>query len=446
MKIALLNIQTRDLAINKTMAGGYGTSSNYGDGRNLLTRILKSVKKKGVKIPLTEFAYLGRLFKQRGHKVEISCSKYIPDAELYLIYVSLVEFNMEIKTIREIRKNNLSAKIGLIGTFVSVFPELLKNHADFIITGESEGFFLNYSGDYRLLKGIIKASYINDLDLLPFPDWSLFPMKKFIHYPLFGNKSVYPMLGSRGCPFLCRYYCAYPIVAGTKVRYRKVEKIIEELKFLIREYNAKAVLFRDANFSLDMNRTEKLCKKIIKNNIHIRWACETHLSCLDKSLVDLMYASGARAITVGIESRNKEILKASHRQDTNEEHLQEIVNYCENKGIKIVAGYIFGNLKDTSQSILDTIRYAKQLNTSFAQFVISTPYPGTQYFQDLETQLTTRNWELFDTYTLVFKHPNFSRNELERLKEKTCIEYYFRPRWILARLLRNKLNDIFDRG
>lgn len=440
MKIALLDVQAHSMAINKTMAGGYGTSSNYGRDRNLLIRFLKSVKKAGVKTPLIELAYLGRIFEQRGHEVEVSYSGSIPDAELYIVYVSLVEFSSEMETIRKIRGNNPSAKIGLIGTFVTVFPDLLESDADFVIAGESEGFFLDYNGDYRQLKGIIEAPRVNDLDRLPFPNWSIFPMKDLIHYPLFGRKSVYPILSSRGCPFSCGYYCAYPIVPGAGVRYRNLEKVMDELEFLVEEYDAKAILFRDPNFSLDMDRTRQLCKKIMEKGMNIRWACESHLSRLDKPLIDLMHASGARAITVGIESRNEKVLKASRRQDVEEKHLREIIDYCENKGVKIVAGYIFGNLKDTSRSILDTIAYAKRLNTSFAQFTISTPYPGTQYFQDLEGELTTRNWELFDTYTLVFNHPDLSKNELERLKEKAHVEYYFRPKWILARFLRGKLS------
>lgn len=446
MKIALLDVQTKDKAVNKTMAGGFGTTSSYNSKSNisLFVRLLEIAKKISVKIPLIELAYLAQIFKQKGHQVEISYSDTFAEADLYLIYISLVESNQEIRTAEKIREIYPKAKIGFIGTLVTVQPELFKDYADFIIKGESEGFFLNYEGDYRLLKGVIDASYIENLDSLPFPNWSFFNMESFVHYNFFGRRPVYPILGSRGCPFSCRYYCAYPIIAGIKVRYRRIDKIIEELKYLIKEYNAIVVLFRDPNFSIDMKWAKELCQAMIEERIRVHWACETHLSCMDKELVDLMYAAGCRAITVGIESRDEEVIYSSKRQDIEEKHLRDIVRYCEFKGIKIMAGYIFGGLGDDSKKVMKTIRYAKKLNTSFAQFYIATPYPGTEFYKELEGRINTSDWELFDGYTLVFDHPGFPGQELEGLKQRAYIEYYYRPAWILN-FARSKIRDIFDR-
>jgi radical SAM superfamily enzyme YgiQ (UPF0313 family) len=444
MKIALLDIQTRETAINKTMAGGYGTSSKYSDSGNILIKILSKAKKKGVIIPLIDFAYLAAILKSQNNEIEVVHGNYLPKADIYIIYASLVEHKAELAVAEKIRALYPEAKIGFIGTLTMTSPSSFKDHADFVIQGESENYFLENNINNEL-KGLIQAGHVENLDSLPFPDWTDFSMEKFTHQHFFGCQPVYPVLTSRGCPFTCSYYCAYPMIAGKKVRYRSVENVLSELKYLKDKYNAGAILFRDANFTVDKERIKKLCGEIIKNKLDILWACETHPSLLDRSLVDIMYESGARAITIGVESRNKEVIEQSQRQDVEEKHLKEIVDYCEKKGIAIMAGYIFGHPNDTRESIEDTIRYAMKLNTTYAQFVISTPYPGTQYYESLKDDLTTEDWTKYDTYTLTFKHPNLSYEQLEELKCGAYIKYYYRIWWIVTRFIRRKINGFFNR-
>ena len=64
------------------------------------------------------------------------------------------------------------------------------------------------------------------------------------------------------------------------------------------------------------------------------------------------------------------------------------------------------------------------------QFVISTPYPGTSFYEEIKNLITTSDWTKYDTYTSVFEHPNLSVEELEALKTKAFISYYFRLKWL----------------
>ncbi|MCP4216991.1 MAG: radical SAM protein, partial [bacterium] len=250
---------------------------------------------------------------------------------------------------------------GFIGTFPTISPETYGDYSDFVVSGEAESFFLGYEGDYNKLEGVVKGTQCSQLDTLPFPDWSQYDMNRFLHYPFFGKKKVFPVLTSRGCSLSCKYYCAYPIMGGGKIRFRSVENVCRELDVLTRKYGAQAVLFRDPIFTIDRKRTITLCRELLKRKICLHWACETHPSYLDEELIDIMYAAGNRAVTIGVETRTADVLKVSKRRDVNEEHLKKIVALCEKKGIAIMAGYMFGTLGDTRENILKTIRYASQL-------------------------------------------------------------------------------------
>ncbi len=446
LKISIVDIQNNQLATNKTMAGGFGTSSAYSKTNNVILNTLQKIKSKSVRIPLLEFGYLAHIFESQGHSVDIVYSAQVDTkSDVFLIYTSLVEFKNEMACIKHIRDNNPTAKVGLIGLLPTVLSEELLILADFVIKGEPDTFFYLNPINKLKLDGVLKGDILQDIDELPFPKWNKFNMKQFVHKPFFSNKTVYPVLSSRGCPFSCKYYCAYPIFAGAKVRYRDVDKLIEELDYLRNTYNAQAILFRDPTFTLNKKRIEELCDKMIEKKYNYLWACETHPTCLTTQLIDKMKAAGCVAITIGVESRTEDVLVKSHRFDTKEEKLIEMINYCEKNNVKIMAGYIFGNLNDTISSIKNTINYAKLINTSYAQFTISTPYPGTEYYKDIKDTITTFDWENYDTYTLVFKHKFLTVTDIETLKNKAYSTYYLRPKWLFKRYLKNKVYDLLNR-
>src|SRR6202162_5617989 len=93
-------------------------------------------------------------------------------------------------------------------------------------------------------------------------------------------------------------------------------------------------------------------------------------------------------------------------------HRGESLDDCRKKGTVTAAFYVFGSLQDDWTSIAATIDYATDLGSTFAQFKMLTPYPGTPMFKQIEPLLTARDWAKYDGYTPTFKHPNLTDREL----------------------------------
>ena len=74
----------------------------------------------------------------------------------------------------------------------------------------------------------------------------------------------------------------------------------------------------------------------------------------------------------------------------------------------VSAMYIIGFPTDTEETINKTINYAKSLNTSFAQFSVWTPYPGTPIFEKFKNKISVEKYESFDQYNLVYQHKLFN--------------------------------------
>ena len=78
---------------------------------------------------------------------------------------------------------------------------------------------------------------------------------------------------------------------------------------------------------------------------------------------------------------------------------------------------------------LKTIEFAKEIDPDWAQFTITTPYPGTQLYQELleNGKLDSQKWDSYQTWG------GFSE-ELKTLQRKALKSFYFRPKVILRKL------------
>lgn len=426
MKITLLNSYSpRKEYINKDVMGGYGEAAELGN--SFLAKLIAKQKKKSAKFPVFALGYIAAILSQNNHQVEISNDFPSKDSNLVIIPSSIVDYKYEIEIAKKIKKENPKIKIGFFGPFASVKPEIYLGVADFVIQNEPEEIIYKINENW-IPKGLIKSTPIQDLDKLPFPKWELFPVKNFSYRPLLKKKPFTPILSSRGCVFGCGY-CPYKAYYGN-LRKRSPESVVKELEYLKNKFNIKAIQFRDPIFTADRSRVLEIAKKIIERKINIEWGCETHFNCLDKELIDALYKSGLRGIAVGIESHDIDILKNINRSSAPIKKQEEIIKYCHKKGINISAFYILGLPKDTKESVNNTIKYAKKLNTLVAQFMVCTPFPGTELYESVKDKIFEKDWEKFNSFTPVFKHPKLTKQEILKLKEKAFVSYYFRPAYI----------------
>lgn len=427
MKITLLNIQKK--GDNKDYNGGFGTTFQV--GKSYLAKMLERIRSGGEYFPLLSYGYLAGIFKKNGHTVNVLTNEIPGDSDLIIIQCSLIRHNLEIDFMKRIREQT-RAKIGIIGPLAFVSPDLFKEYADFIIKGEPEEVALKISDNY-IPVGIIESNPIMNLDSLPFPDWSVFPIEKFSYKPALPKRPFTFIQSSRGCAYTCNY-CPYKVFG--LYRERTVENVLEEIESLIDKHHIKSLMFRDPCFSFNKKRAANIADEIIKRNIKIEWGCETRLDNLDIGLLDLLYESGLRAVKVGIESAELDIVKQQKRKPINIEHQEKIIKFCDKKGIRVIAFYIIGLEHDTKESVEKTIKYAKKLNTDFANFTLCTPIPGTEYYEQIKDRIYEENLEKFDNFHPVFRHKNLTAGELCKFQESAIVSYYIRPAFILKHFMR----------
>jgi len=203
------------------------------------------------------------------------------------------------------------------------------------------------------------------------------------------------------------------------------------------------VIFRDPLFSEQRDRCVELCDEIAARGLKLTFEAETRLDRLDVELLDKLYDAGLRAMSFGVESLSPATLKRSGRRPIPEAHQRAIIEHSRRRGIVTAAFYVLGFLQDDWNSIAATIDYATDMGSTFAQFKMLTPYPGTPMFKQIEPLLTETDWEKFDGYTPTFRHPNLTDRELRYLLGAAYKRFYMRPSY-LANFLKIQNTAIRD--
>jgi radical SAM superfamily enzyme YgiQ (UPF0313 family) len=426
MKIVVLSASRQKNCTLKDVAGGFGTVFTVGSSP--FAKLLEIAKRRIAAIPNITLAYLDSILSAHGAQVKVLDVRgldQLEPADLYLISSSIVDCSFEREIGFEVRRR-FGAKVGYFGTFAATVPEFFAEAADFTVQEEIENIAPALARG-ELPTGIAAAGFVQNLDALPFPKWDQFDVRRYKYQIITSQGITLPMLGSRGCPYTCNY-CPY--LVNSRYRVRSPENIVDEIDYLVRAYGIKGITFRDPNLTIDRERAREFAEALISRRLSVRWSMEARTDRLDTELIDLLYRAGLRSVEVGVESSDERTLKWNHRRAIPKDHQEQIIGHCHRRGIRVIANYTLGLPNDTVDGILDTIRYAKMLNTFAIQFTVTTPYPGTQFYENVKHLLSDKDWERFNGWTSVYRHPCISAEELHRLREFAYVTYHLRPRYV----------------
>jgi len=391
-----------------------------------VTAVMAYLKKQFHDLPSVHLAYIASILTRAGHDVALTRGELV-DGDVALVLSSLVDHKNEAAWADTMRARGV--KVGFIGITASKMPHLFSDHADFILNGEPEAGVMRLAQG-MIPSGIVASEEIEDLDSLPFPRWDLVTDRHKRHGIKWSSRPVgggFPLLASRGCPEFCTY-CPHRILAG--YRARSIGNIVDELERLCDQYHRPYVIFRDPLFTEQRERCLELCDEIQARGLVLRFEAETRLDRLDEGLLNRLHAAGLRAMSFGVESLSPATLKKSGRRPIPETHQRLIIEHSRKLGIVTAAFYVLGFMQDDWHSIAATIDYATDLGSTFAQFKILTPYPGTPMFKQLEPLLVEHDWEKYDGYSPTFRHPNLSERELRFLLGAAYKRFYMRPSYL----------------
>ncbi|OGR42576.1 MAG: hypothetical protein A2X28_11285 [Elusimicrobia bacterium GWA2_56_46] len=374
------------------------------------------------------------------------------------IKVLTVNVGAVAKTIKIVRENS-KAVIVIGGPHVSGDPSGVLEYvpADYAMSSEADLAFVELA---RLLSagaltdgrkslpgliyreaGVIRANppeVINDLDALPFPAWELMPPGSlpslvFKRFPAAG------IIATRGCSNRCSF-CAE---SCKKLRFRGVESVIAEIKYLVSRFNVREIQFLDSNFTAKKEYIVALCRAILDSGLSLAFCAPNggRLEHIDEEVCGLLERIGFYRINIGIESGDPAILRAV-RKDLDLSLVDEKVRLLRRHGIQTVGNFMLGFPGETRLQMRKTLDLALSLDLTAANFSIYAPMPGTKLYDDLVSGEKIPRGRDFQNYNFVSYENSLSEmspGELRKFRNYCVTAFILRWRTLktIAELIKS---------
>ena len=241
------------------------------------------------------------------------------------------------------------------------------------------------------------------------------------------ERYVLPMLGLypvRGCPYRCNY-CSVVKIAGHPVRSADIDTTLESLR-RARDGGVRYIAFVSDNFN-KYPQAPELLEAMIDADLGLRFFCQCDTHVVNQpELFDLLRRAGCFEMFIGVESFNRETLKAASKFHNYPKKYETLAALCRDNGIRAHFSNIIGFPEDTEESILDSLEILKGLNPPVASFYVLTPIPGTEQYDDFMAAglIHERNLDRFDTTCSVWNHPTLSGERLQDLLYHSYVDYY----------------------
>jgi len=193
------------------------------------------------------------------------------------------------------------------------------------------------------------------------------------------SKKLVTLETSRGCPYLC-IFCNMRYHRGKLVRFKDIDKVIEEIKYYKSEFGIDAFYIPDNTFTINRQHTMDICERISELPYKIYWRAVTRPDYIDTDLLKKMKAAGCYQISFGLETADDKMLKKAKKKFTAKD-VESAVKMCKQAGIKTSLFSIFFLPGETMENINHTLRFMAALKPLWIGANIATPSPYTDLYK-----------------------------------------------------------------
>lgn len=250
---------------------------------------------------------------------------------------------------------------------------------------------------------------------------------------------------SRGCPARCNFCLLPQSFTMHQFRMRSPENVVDEMEYIHENLpQVKEIFFEDDTFTINQQRVLEICKEIKERGLHdagFVWSCNVRVQTKYETL-KAMKDAGCRIVIVGYESGNQQVLNNIRKGATIQEAKRFTLD-AKRVGLRIFGCFMIGLSGDTKDSIMDTLKLAKEMNPDMAFFQQAVPFPGTEFYEWAKTNgyLVTEKWDEWldknGRLRCLVSYPWLTAEEIDKLRDKLMLSFYTNPKHIAQTILKN---------
>lgn len=356
-------------------------------------------------------------------------------ADFYGITVYSTSLSLAEEIARIAKENNPDGKVIIGGPHPTALGKgalEAEPNFDIVVMQEGELTMLELAQVKPIneIKGIIfrknseiisngKRELIADLDVIAEPDRDILKVNNYTR-KVYGGFAT-SIISSRGCPFNCAFCCKETF--GYQVRFHSIERVVSEIKQVIKNYGRRHFFFYDDNFTLRRDRLYSLCTELAKMNIIFRCNGNTRYNTYEDYTE--LYKAGCREIAFGIESGSQKILDIMNKGVTVKQNKRAIID-AKKAGLLVKAYLMIGSPGESQETVEETKRFI--METDPDQFTLFTfvPFPGSDIWehpQEYQVKIVNKDFRQYFNIAgqneggLVIETDGLRPKDIQELKE-----------------------------
>ena len=237
-----------------------------------------------------------------------------------------------------------------------------------------------------------EEAVLDDLSIHPYHKLD---MNFYLQPQQFLLRSIYlsgvHIFTARGCPYGCTF-CAN---RRKKVRFRSLDSVIDELRFLRETYRIDGFYIHDDTFTIKNDRVIEFCERLLSLKHRFVWGMEGRVNQFPDEVFRLLKKSGCIQIDFGVESGSQAALdrmkKGIKIHDT-----EEVFDRCRSEKIRTYANILINTPEESEDDVAKTVALMKKINATSYGVCVTTPYPGTEIYDRYVTPpLTVDEYQLY---------------------------------------------------
>lgn len=215
--------------------------------------------------------------------------------------------------------------------------------------------------DDRLLRG----SMVEDLALLPPPDFDGLPLDRYLAPEL-----ILPYDPTRGCYWGTCTFCHYGLAEVGTARYRQrpVETVLDHMEALSSKHNARIIYLSQDVFPPKI--ASDISQGLIDRGLDIRWGTDMRPEpSLDPATCDLLVRGGLLSTALGVESAAPRVLKLIDKGIAPAD-VGRVVRNLAAAGAAVEAMCFSDFPTETYDEAMQTVRFCSDLRESLSLFIV----------------------------------------------------------------------------